>query len=176
MKYLIATLIKGDAGLYQQRLAYSIAEKFDVKGAVKRKIPAHITLKYSFETEDIKYIENCIEKFCKSHEKCKYQLKSFNHFDNEVIFIDVIPSMEMKKMYFDFIKYIKDNTNLELKEFDGKTHFHSTIAHKDIKDKFNEIWSFASKENPNFDVFFDNISILKLVDDVWQIHKEYSLN
>lgn len=176
MKYLIVTLIKGEASRYQQKLLYSVAEKFNVNDAVKTKPPAHITLKYSFEVENIKPIEECIEQFCKSQKKCKYKLAGINHFDDDVIFIDVFPSNDMKKLYINFIQSLKNNTSLEFKEFDGKTNFHSSIAHTDIKDKFDEIYSFVSKENPIFDVLFDNISILKLADGVWKIHKEYPLN
>jgi len=175
MKYVIVILIKGEAGEYQQELLDSIAKQFNVNGAIKRKPPAHITLKYSFETENIEPVEKTIEEFCKSNKKSKYRLNRINHFDKDVIFIDVVPSEEMKNTYSKFIDFLRNNTNIKFKEFDGKTHFHSSIAHTDINNKFDEIWSFVSKENPDFDVFFDNISILKFVDGVWQIHKEYSL-
>ncbi len=176
MEYLIVTLIKGEAAKYQQKLIYSIAKKFNVSCAIQRKPPAHITLKYSFEVKNIKSIEEHIQEFCKLQKKCNYKLEKLNHFDKDVIFIDVFPSDDMKMLYIKFLKFLKNNTNLQFKEFDGKTHFHSSIAHTDIKDKFDDIWSFVSKEKPKFDVLFDNISILKLVNGIWRIHKEFPLN
>lgn len=175
MKYLIVILIKGLAEKYQQKLLYLIAERFKVKGAIQRRPPAHLTLKSPFETNDIKPIESVIEQFCKSHQKSSYKLSGINHFDKRVIFIDVLSSEEMNKTYLEFMKHLKNKTKIQFKEFDGNTHFHSSLARTDIQDKFDEIWSFASKEKPQFDLFFDNISILKLVEGVWQIHKVYSL-
>lgn len=173
MKYLIVTLIKEDAEKYQQKLLYSVANRFNVNGAIQRKPPAHITLKYSFETDNINPVEKAIEEFSKSINKSKYQLTGINHFDEDVIFIDVIPSKEMSETYSNFINHLRKNTKITFKQFDGNTHFHSSIAHTDIKTKFQEIWNFVSKENPDFEVFFDNITILKLIDGIWQIHKEY---
>lgn len=174
MKYLIVTLIKGDAEKYQQELLYSVANQFNVTGAIQRKPPAHITLKYSFETDNINPIEKAIEEFSNSINKSKYQLKGINHFDENIIFIDVIPSKEMFETYSNFINYLRKNTNITFNQFDGNTHFHSSIAHTDIKLKFQEIWNFVSKENPDFEVLFDNITILKLVNSIWRIHKKYS--
>ena len=115
MKYLIVTLIKGNAAEYQQKLLYSIAERFNVNGAIQRKPPAHIALKYSFETENIKLVENYIEEFCNRHKKCKYKLEGINHFDKDVIFIDVITSNEMKQLYAEFIDFLKNKTNIQFK-------------------------------------------------------------
>ncbi len=172
MKYTIVTLIKGEAKEYQQNLLYLVARKFNLNCAIQRKPPAHITLKYSFEN-DIESVEGVIERFCKANRKSRYVLKGVDHFGQDVIFIDVLPSKEMKKAYSEFITSLKQNTNIGFKQFDGTTHFHSTIAYKDIKDKFNDIWDFVSYENPYFELFFDNITILKLVDGVWRIHKEF---
>lgn len=80
MQYLIVTLLKGKPKKYQQDLLYSIAKKFKVKRAILRKPPAHITLKYFFETKSIKSVEDCIKEFCKSHIKSKYKLPKFDSF------------------------------------------------------------------------------------------------
>ncbi len=132
-------------------------------------------MKYSFETENISPIEDFIQDFCKSHKKCRYELKGFDHFDKDVIFINVIASKEIKELYSEFIEGLKKKTKIQLKQFDGKTHFHASIAHTDIKEKFDEIWKFATKDKPDFQVLFDNITILKLVNNVWAVHKEYKL-
>jgi hypothetical protein len=176
MKYLIVTLIKGEAEKFQQKLMYEIAKKFHVKGAAERKPPAHITLKYSIQCEDIKPIEQNIEQFCKSHKKCKYKLNGFNHFEKKVIFLEVIPSVEMKKLHIQLIKHLGKIEWMTFKKFDKDTHFHSSIAHTDIKNKFDNIWSFVSNKPKKFDLELDNITLLKLVDGVWKSHREFKLN
>jgi 2'-5' RNA ligase len=175
MKYLIVTLIKGAAGEYQQKLMKDVAEKFGVVSATEKKTPAHITLKYSFETEDIKPVEECLSEFCKNHKKCQYTLKDIDHFGVEVIYIDVIPSKGMEKIHTELIDALRKVPNILIKEYDGKTHFHVSICHADIKHKYKEIGAYLSTESPEFTVKFDNIAILELSDGVWKIHKEYKL-
>lgn len=175
MKYFIGTLIKGEAEKYQQKLLYSVAKKFRVNWAIETKISAHITLKYTFETEDIGHIEKNIAEFCKSHKRSKYQLKGFNHFKNEVIYIDVIPSKEMRDTYSKLTDHLNKNKDIPSSKFDGTIHFHSTIAYKDIQEKFQEIWDYTAKEKPDFDVVFDNITIFQFMDDIWEIYKEFPL-
>lgn len=176
MKYTIVTLFSGKAGEYQQNLLYSIAERFYTKKGIKTKPPAHVTLKYSFNTENINIVEEYIKRFCETHKKCNYQLNNINRFSNKAIFIDVFPSEEMKKMYVDFIKYLKKNTNIYFRELDGRVHFHSTLAYNDIGDKFEEMWLEVSKEKPDFRVVLDNITILKFEDEIWKVHKEFYLS
>jgi 2'-5' RNA ligase len=175
MKYLIVTLIKGNAEKFQQKILYEVAEKFKVKGAVERKPPAHITLKYSFQCDNVKPVEQNLEEFCRSHKKCKYKLDGFNHFERDVIFMDVIPSKEMKKIHIQLIKNLGKIEGITFKKFDKDTHFHSSIAHTDIKNKFENIWTFVSDKQKKFDLELDNITLLKLVDGAWKIHREFQL-
>lgn len=175
MKYLIVTLIKDEAGDFQQKLLYDISEKFGVTEAIKRRPPAHITLKYSFETEDITPIENCIKNFCKTHKKCSLELKEINNFDKDVIFIDVVSSKEMIELYREFIEKMKKLKNITFNKFDGSTHFHMSIAHTDIKDKFDDIFEYAKTKAKYCKIEMDNISILELVEGVWKVHKEFEL-
>ena len=55
-------------------------EKFKVKSS---KLPAHITLKAPFETEEpIEVLEEAIEKYIKDKKAIPYEIKGFEHFDN----------------------------------------------------------------------------------------------
>lgn len=175
MQYLIATLIKGKAKTYQQKLLYKIPKLFRAKRAILRKPPAHITLKYFFETKNIKLVEECIKEFCKSNKKSKYKIKGFNHFRKDVIFMDIIPSKQMEKTHERFLKYLTKNTKIKLTKIDKTPHYHSSVAHNDIKKESKEIWNYVSKLNPKFNCEFDNITILKVQDNLLKIHKVYTL-
>lgn len=176
MRYLIVTLLKGKSKKYQQKLLYLIAKKFKVKRAILRKPPAHITLKYFFETKNIKPVEDCIKEFCKSHVKSEYKMKGFGSFKKDVIFINVIPSKQMINTHKEFLKNLKNKTNIKFLTTDKASHYHTSIAHSDIKNKFDEIYSYVSNLKVDFDAHFDNISILKVENNLLQIHKKYPLN
>ena len=175
MEYLIVTLVKGEAEQYHQKLLYEIATVFSLQGAIKRKPPSHITFKYNFKTDDIFPIEKAISDFCNNNSKAPYTVKGMHCFDEDVIFIDVFPSSDMKAMYLDFIESLKRNTDLEISGFDGITHFHMSLAHTDVKPKFKEVFAYVSKENPYFECVCDNITLLRKVDGIWTIYKEFLL-
>ena len=90
--------------------------------------------------------------------------------------MDVIPSDEMVRIHKEFLDSLKVKTKIKFLKIDNKPHFHSSIAHNDIGDKFSKIFEFVSKKNPQFNCTFNNISILKIEDDLLKIHKEYHLS
>jgi 2'-5' RNA ligase len=174
MKYIIVCLIKGKAKQFNETLMSNVAKNFNVNGAVERKPPSHITLKYGFETDEIKDLEQVIENFCESNKKTKYKLNGFDSFDKNVIFIKVEPSNEMINIHKKFINELKKIKWMTWKKFDGNVHFHASVAHSDINENnFDEIWNYVNQNKPKFDLFFDNITLLKLIDGVWKVHKEF---
>lgn len=174
-KYMIVTLIKGEAGELQQKLLCDIASKFNVKEAIQRRPPSHITLKYSFKTDNIADVEANLQEFCDNNKSKTYKINGFDHFDENVIFMKIIPSKEMKKLYLKLIEHLKKIEWMMFKKFDGKTQFHATVAHSDIQKQFSDIWQFVQKHPANFDMKLDNLVIFQLVDGVWKVHKEFQL-
>ena len=82
----------------------------------------------------------------------------------------------MQKTHKDFMKYLTDNTKIKLSDIDKTPHYHTSIAHNDIGNEFEEIMSYVSKLKPKFDCEFDNISILKVEDNLLKVHKTYSFD
>jgi len=175
MKYLIVTLVKGKLEKFQQKLLYDIPKKFNAKRAILRKPPAHITLKYFFETNDIGKVEKFVKEFCKSHKKSNYRARGFGHFQNDVIFIDIDPSKEMVKTRREFLKRLESETEIEFLNVDRDSQFHISVAHTDINEEYDKIWSYVNKTNPEFNCRFDNITILKVEDNLLKVHKIYNL-
>lgn len=67
---------------------------------------------------------------------------------------------------------------MTFKTFDGITHFHSSLAHSDIEEIFDEIWKHVQQYKPEFDMIFDNITITRSDEETneWKIHKEFLIN
>ena len=66
MRYVIVSVVKGDAGNFNNNLRKEVFEKFQAKSS---KLPAHFTIKAPFECENTDYMDNIIENFCKNHKK-----------------------------------------------------------------------------------------------------------
>jgi 2'-5' RNA ligase len=177
-RYAIVYLIKGKAKEYHKQLAGKIAETFGIFN-VSNKIDAHLTLKY-FENllnkNQVKELEEILDKFCKSHRKVKMKLQGIGHFGDNFIFVDTIPSKEMSQLYKELVKELEKFDWVRWSKFDKENiHFHATLVTEDIKDRFEEIYKLASKENPNFDLDLDNICILKKPEKRWMLHREFFL-
>ena len=69
MRYVIVSVVKGEAGNFNNNLRKEVFEKFHAKSS---KLPAHFTIKAPFECENTDYMDNIIENFCKKHKKALY--------------------------------------------------------------------------------------------------------
>ncbi|MCP5102491.1 MAG: 2'-5' RNA ligase family protein [bacterium] len=175
MRYGIFYLVKGEAGQFHEKLAYGVAEKFDVQMGIKRKAPPHLTVKFPFQTDNIGEVENLVEEFCSRHRKTPVKWEGFGSTGKNMIFIKGVPSPEMRQVYDAFIDQLKTIPWMKWHDRDGENNpFAAPIAHTDVDESnFDAIWEYVNQHNPNYDLLFDNISILKLEDGIWKVHKEY---
>lgn len=179
-KYVIVSLIKGKAKEYHTSLTKKISQEFNIVNVGER-IEPHITLKYFnqfLSLEGIKKIESKLQSFCKTHRKARFQLKGISNFDDKVIFIDVVPSQEMRLLYAELTTALESIHWIQWNQFDRENiHFHSTLAEgESLQGKFSKVFSFLSKERPDFDLDLDNICILHKPQDKWLLYKEFKLN
>jgi len=175
-KYIIVTLLKGPAKKKQEGLLREISELFGVVEGFRHNPPAHITLKYPFETNDITYVLDFLHEFTMGMKSFTYEIEGFDHFDKDVIFMDVPDQYgPLREVYDELISEFRGMKKFSMGDFDGVSHFHATVARDDISEKFDSIWEFVSEKEYSIEQIFDNISILKLVNDKWVLFKEVKL-
>lgn len=178
MQYIINCLLRGPVEKYQHDLVREIYKKFGLNITKEENLATHFTLKYWFETEDIKEIEKIIQIFCKTHKKTPVCVGGFGSFSPKIIFINVKLSDEAKKIFFEFISDLKKVKWMPWDKYDAENlHFHSTIA-EECNEKLKDILRFIKNKEKYFDCLFDNITILKLVGKKqnfkkWKIHKTF---
>ena len=180
MAYILFCLLNGDAEKYHHRLVDEIADKFNITLPKKEALPSHFTLKYWFDTGNINEIEGVIERFCKTHKKTPIKVGGFGKFPPKTIFIKVKLSDEANQTFLELISELKKIQWMPWDKYDAENlYFHSTIA-EECNDKFDSILEFLKGKEEYFDLYFDNITILKLVKGTkyvgkWEIHKTFSL-
>ncbi|WP_102401973.1 2'-5' RNA ligase family protein [Haloimpatiens massiliensis] len=176
-RFVIVCLIKDDAIKFHEDIIKTIKLKFGVN---PQKLPAHFTIKAPFETDDLNNIsalENLINEFCLTNSKSQININGFNHFGNRVIYMNINPSTEALFTYKKFIDKLKNLSWLEWKSNESKEKvFHCTVATKFQQYKFNIIWDFLNNYSPNFQLYFDNISILSWENNHWETYKEFKFN
>ena len=175
MKIVLVYLIKGPAKKYQNKLAKEVGPRFGEYHLIKNPIPAHITLKSPFEVENIKGIEQLLRRLVKNQKKSIIKIKGFGNFRRFVAFFKTKFSLEAKKTQKQLIKELS-KAGIKIQEFDINFKPHATIAYGNTKKTFNDIWGYLNKiKKPNFNLEFDNITILKKPRKYWKIYKEFKI-
>ena len=174
MRYVIATVVDGAAGEFNKKLSDEALEKFNVKSS---KLPAHITLKAPFETEEsIEILENQIEKYIKDKKAIPYEIKGFKHFDDRVIYMNVIENKEMRDFHKGFVKAIKEVNYISFGSHEGENAiFHVTVSSKKVSFVFDEMWQWINKFNCDYKILLNNICIYKWQDNTWKLHKIFEV-
>lgn len=166
--YLIEFRVRGYAKRYAKSLIYELGKRFKVRGMTHKNPVPHITLYGPFTTNNEGKMVSEIENVCKKSPKIYFSFRGFNYFNNsanKVIYLDICPSEELKKFRYDLASNLKDITSTISKE-DKKDKenfkFHSTLAFKDIDNKFGYIWKHINtKKKPNIRQTLLRVTILK---------------
>ncbi|MEK6898508.1 MAG: 2'-5' RNA ligase family protein [Nanoarchaeota archaeon] len=171
----IVCLIKGYAGKYHNSLVKEISSNFGTNDLSQR-IPPHVTIKSPFFTKNINEIEEVIYDFSKKLKKSSFNLEGFDHFRKNVIFINVIANDYIINIARNLMELLRKIKGITFSEYEDKQiHYHATIAYCESEKIFNAIWSYLSNKRPEYNVYFNNITILKKVKDKWKIHKEFDI-
>lgn len=174
MRYVIVSVVKGEAGKFNDDLRKKVFKKFNAKSS---KIPAHFTIKAPFEYDgNIDELEQVIEDFCKEYKSKAYKIEGYDHFDDRVIYMKVNMSDEGKAMHNDLIDRMEKIDYLKFDKKDGKDKvFHVTVTSKKLKPIYKDVWEYVIKYPCDFKCSFDNISIFKWEDNTWKLYREFNI-
>lgn len=157
-QYLIEFRFSGYAKKAIRELKDSISKNFHV---TRRKIVPHITLVGPLRTYDVKLLIDTVRDVCDKYELVKFKLDGFDNFENDVIYVRIKPSEELKNLRAELAERLGEFC--ELSEFDNASDFafHATLVMKDIQRKFDRIWEYLqSWEIPKMDQYVVRITIL----------------
>ena len=116
------------------------------------------------------------EKYIKDKKAIPYEIKGFEHFDNRVIYMNVIENKEMRDFNKGFVKAIKEVNYISFGSHEGENAiFHVTVSSKKVSFVFDEMWQWINQFNCNYNVLLNNISIYKWQDNTWKLHKRFEL-
>lgn len=180
MRYSICFLVRGKFSKFHSSLVEKLGNKFDEKYLIENPRPTHVTLKYPFEDiGEILEVELLIKKYILNLKKTKISINKIKQFENKVVVFDFDFSKDAKKIILDFQNKLKKINWINFRDFDNnvKDNSHLTIIYGNTKEKFETIWDFVNKNiNVDFELEFDNISILKEVKPkIWKVHKIFEI-
>ncbi len=165
MVYLIEFRFHGYAKRCAKNLIYDVARKFNVKGVTQKRAVPHISLFGPFQTNDERRLVSEIVSIGQRYDVVPFRVKGFNFFNNKqnkVIYLDIEPSEELKRLRRDIAYKLSKFSNGKSFDSDYDFDFHATVAFKDIDYKFNRIWNYIQqKQEPYIHQHLLRITIIK---------------
>lgn len=172
--YTVVCLVNGEAATFNDNLRREVNERFNAKLST---LPPHFTIKEGFKYDgDVSDLVSTIATFCQNERARPYEIDGFGHFGKDVIFMNVELSNNAKAMHDRLIDAMSEIPYINFSEKDGKDkNFHITIASKQIKKIFDELYEFVNQKCCIFDCMFDNVTIFKWGDKKWDVYRQFSI-
>jgi 2'-5' RNA ligase len=137
------------------------------------KSPAHLTIVPPFRAEND--IEPALLDFLSAFNigivPFNLQLKNYGHFDNRVLYVDVVSNDDLMQLEKECMQEFSNQFQSIIFGMKPAFHPHVTIATRDIPEgKLLEAKDFFEKEHPFEDSFeVASLRLLRLVDGTWHI-------
>lgn len=175
MRYVIVCEVGGEGGRFNNQLRKEVYEKLGAKSST---LPAHFTIKAPFEYDGIPNdLDMKLEQFCKHEKAASFRLEGYNHFDDRVIYMDVVMSKEGKALHDRLIDTLVELPYLTFDKKDGKDKvFHVTVSSKKIQPIYSKLWDYVHQYPCQFECSFDNITLYKWEEHKWVVHKAYHIS
>jgi len=144
--YSVQVRLQGYAKKYAKEVIFDVAREFDVNGVTQKRVVPHISLFGNFETLNEEKIVSEIVSVGRRYDLVFFRIKGFGNFHNKknkVIYLDVEPSEDLKKLRRDICRSLpKYSTSYKPFNTNHNFNFHITVASKDIDYKFERIWNY----------------------------------
>ena len=167
--YLIAILPPPELSLQIDEIRKACSEKYKIYKALRP--PVHITLLFLKNLDDTfePKLINSLEA-ARNFSPFTQKLENYDAFvRNEVVFIKATINKEITTLYRNIKKILGDAA----KEPRSQITPHITIAYRDLKDQFSQI--YAEYKNKSFEASFpvDHFTLLKHDRIRWNILRDY---
>lgn len=164
--YLLELRLSGSARKYVKGIVFDVANKFDVSGATRSRVVPHVTVIGPIKTiHEQKLIHEMIET-CMKYDLMTIRFSGFTSFGNwifgnRVLGVKIEPSDELESLRSEIVEKIAGFC--QLCKFDTrKWKPHSTIAFKDIDNKFGKIKDYLENRScPEIKHYVLRVTLLK---------------
>jgi len=177
-KYLIAYKLPQKAAELAESISADVSRACGIADP-HRRIPPHATLKSPFRANQkrINSLKRNLKEFAKNQQKSELALSGFDHFNKQVLYIDIKASNQARKKVDTLTESLAGINWLTVNGHDQHIVLHTTVARAQSVGEFEEIWSYLQENyDPDVKMNFNNISLLQLntTDDNWETYNEFN--
>ena len=177
MQYFIGHIGDASINAYYREITADLASRFGIPDLAHR-VPAHLTIKYPFASDDVSGLELRIDDFLRDKKAFPLVVKGFDHFDDNTatIFLSVEPSRELSLFTEQCILHFGDLN--ERKKFDPtKFRAHFSVARHLTPELFHDVWNHISNlPTPVFHSTFSNLTLCVLENEVWKPKRMFEVS
>jgi 2'-5' RNA ligase len=180
MRYILPCLLPEPIRAYHAALVDEIATRFDLPYTRRQALPAHFTLKYQWEIDDIAPVEALLDGFSRDHTAAPVAVGGFDHFAEDVIFVTVTPAPAAHALLQALFAALRTLPWMPWGPHDGAAlRPHMTVAEL-CRPRFAEIWRHLDGRARHFDALLDNLTLLRQVGEEdgitrWAVHRRFAL-
>ena len=155
--YMVVHLLKGQLKQNVEELRCLVGDEFNEFGAINMRNSPHLTIvpPFNLKVDEVK----AFFRSYKVNKKWCYRNGQYKHFNEKVVFIEIIPSRDL----LNFLQQVQFKCPIQLKSI----ILHATIARR-INTECKKIMGFLPAVDEN-KYSFDNIYLMKLKDREWVI-------
>lgn len=181
MRYGIRFEITGEAKTHLNNLVKEIKKSFGENQYSNKKENPHLTLKYSFNSNNIKEIEKILAEISKDSKKGKVLMKGFGNFsfpesNKFVLYAKFKPDNNCRRIQKKILKNLKEE-GIEIQKRDSKWKSHSTLCITSSEESFKNIKKHLKKyRGQEFKIDFDNIVMTKKTKGKHKVYKKFKIS
>lgn len=154
-----------------------IADRYGPRRILK--MPAHITMEPPFRYEDNGEIRlaDRLAPFFSERETFRLQLRNFGTFRQDVVFIEVSPSLPLLELHAQLSDFLRGQTAIVKKEpWHGGYTPHVTVANRDVTPEAHErIWREFNTRKFYAEFQVSEIVLLRHDDKLWHVERHFPL-
>lgn len=175
--WFIAILPPDDVAEKVRAVQHEIADRFGPKRILK--IPVHITVEPPFRFDDAgeTRMTSVLDLFFAKTPGFTLELRNFGSFRDDVIFIEIVPSLPLLEMQSQLSDYLRGEAGIihEVPWHGGYTP-HMTVANRDVTPAAHErIWREFNTRKFYAAFSVTEIALLRHDEKMWHIHRRFRL-
>jgi 2'-5' RNA ligase len=155
---------------------HEIADRFGPKSILK--IPVHITLEPPFRLDDAEEprLDALLRKFFATKENFSLKLKNFGSFRENVVFIEVAPSLPLLEIHGELSGLLRADAIVKTAPWQGGYTPHMTVANRDVTpEAHHHIWREFNTRKFYAEFSVEDIALLRHDEKLWQVHRRFPL-
>ncbi len=148
---------------YLREIIRDIQSRFDVHGMAQGHVVPHVSLYGPFSADGYGPVLSAMRSACEQFSVVSYRLDGFCHFRRDVIYVDIATSPDLRDLRRSIRDELEPKSKSRFPRRESGRHyqFHMTVAFKDIRGKFAEIWRYVNSEyGPGFESYAHRVTFL----------------